>query len=109
MLARTRSFATSVVTGASECRLNRQSWPTHSPMTMFSWVPALFRTSAWSTGLQVLGPISRHSGSMPTSRLSTIPALHPMPNTSKPLDLSIDASVLVSLSSPTHVAIPILV
>ena len=75
---------------------------------MFRSVPSWFRTSAWRIGLHVLGPTSQHSGSMPTSVLSTMPALQPAPKTSNPWERRILARVLDSFRRPTHVAMPIL-
>lgn len=75
---------------------------------MFRSVLSRLRVIAWRTGLQVLGPTSQHTGSMPTSVFGTIPALQETPKTSKPLALRMEASVLDSLSRPTQVAIPIL-
>ena len=75
---------------------------------MFSSVPWLFRISAWRTGLQMFGPISQHSGSMPTSVFGTMPVLQEAPNTSNPLERRIPARVLASSRSPRQLAIPIL-
>ena len=42
----TRSLTTSVVTGASENRVNSMSCPMHNPIMMFNSVSVLFRTIA---------------------------------------------------------------
>ena len=75
---------------------------------MLSWVPAALSILAWKMGLQALAPTALQAAGIPKSTFFTMPALHPMPNTSKPWERRMRARTRDSWSRPTQVAMPIL-
>ncbi len=105
-----RSLVISVVTGASEWRLNSASWPTHRPTITFRSVFSAFRLRACRIGLQAAskapGLIFSSSG-MPIDALSTDPTLHSTVTGSSPARRRIFTNSLVSSTRPKQVAMPI--